>query len=266
MELADCFTPEALAKEIFRQCPKLTPPIPIIDIAKAVGIVKVIEQDLSSIGGILVSDAEKTTGVIYHHSEGPSGRKRFTIAHELGHFLLPKHSAEHKCFQSDIRIGSQPDKNNIFEAEANQFAQCLLMPSKFISSAINQSLPDIHALISLKEQFDMSFEAISNECTKHSKHPFALVYSQNGIVRYCWRNWKSFEPRITVKRGEPLPQNSHAFRLSQPNETVSLIQDTPSEAWLDEDKSHIALEEQSYTQNDGYMVTLLRFKNTENNF
>ncbi len=263
MELADCFTPEALTKEIFRQCPKLSPPIPIVEIAKAVGILEVIEKDLSAIGGMLVSDEEKNEGVIFHHSEGPSGRKRFTIAHELGHFLLPKHSAKHKCFQSDIKIGKQSDSNNVFEAEANKFAQSLLMPEKFISSAINQTLPDIHILISLKKQFDMSFEAISNECTKHSKNPFALVYSQNGIVRYCWRDWHSFEPRITVKRGELLPPNSHASRLDLPNETVSSIRDIPSEIWLGEENSHIALQEQSYIQNDGYMVTLLRFKNTE---
>jgi Zn-dependent peptidase ImmA (M78 family) len=262
MELADCFTPEALAKEIFRQCPKLTPPIPIADIAKAVGIVEIIEKDLSDIGGMLVSDEEKNEGVIFHHSEGPSGRKRFTIAHELGHFLLPKHSATHSCFQSDIKIGNQSNKNNVLEAEANQFAQSLLMPAKFISSAINQSLPDIHLLISLKELFGMSFEAISNECTKHSKHPFALVYSRNGIIRYCWRHWSSFEPRIIVKSGEPLPQKSHASQLNLPNETVSLIKDTVPEMWLGEDNSHIALQEQSYIQSDGYMVTLLRFTNT----
>ncbi len=39
--LADCETPEALLVEIFRQQPELRAPIPIVDIAHAVGITKI---------------------------------------------------------------------------------------------------------------------------------------------------------------------------------------------------------------------------------
>ncbi|WP_299194762.1 ImmA/IrrE family metallo-endopeptidase [uncultured Amphritea sp.] len=260
MDLADCFTPEDIVNEIFRQCPTLMPPIPVCEIAKATGIKDIIERDLASIGGMLVADEEKNTGIILHHTSGPIGRKRFTIGHELGHFLLLHHGANQSCLASNIKEGSSASSNAKAETEANEFAQRLLMPDSFVASSINSSLPDIELLCDISITFGVSFEAMSNKCALSSNYPFALVYSHKGIVRYCWRNRNLFTPKIPLKRGDRLPDSSQAIRFSQNEDSISHIQSVDPSCWLEPGNDHISLEEQTFTQKDGYQVTLLRIK------
>ena len=258
MELADCFTPEDLVNEIFRQCPTLKPPIPVCEIARATGIKDIIERDLASIGGMLVADEEKNVGVILHHSTGPIGRKRFTIGHELGHFLLLHHGSHQSCLASNIKEGSSSSSNADIEAEANEFAQRLLMPDSFVASSINSSIPDIELLREISNTFGVSFEAMSNKCTHSCNYPFALIYSHKGKVRYCWRDWNLFTPRIALKKGDKLPDSSMAIRFSQEEDTTSHIQSADPSCWLEPGNSHVSLEEQTFTQKEGYQVTLLR--------
>jgi len=54
-----------------------------------------------------------------------TGRKNFTIAHELGHFFLKhkSHSGSFECFENDIIEDKQATKN--IEHEANYFASVL---------------------------------------------------------------------------------------------------------------------------------------------
>lgn len=61
------------------------------------------------------------------------GRQRFALAHELGHFYfdMPKAGGE----LEDYRFYRSNETNPV-EVRANQFATCLLMPAKFIETAI----------------------------------------------------------------------------------------------------------------------------------
>lgn len=56
----------------------------------------------------------------YHHPN----RQRFTVAHEIGHFLLHKPSEKHV----DITFARRSGRKNIMENEADAFAASLLMP------------------------------------------------------------------------------------------------------------------------------------------
>ena len=69
-----------------------------------------------------------------------TGRKNFTIAHELGHFFLKhkSHSGSFECFENDIIEDKQATEN--IEHEANHFASCFLMPEQRIVSAFRGML------------------------------------------------------------------------------------------------------------------------------
>jgi len=63
-------------------------------------------------------------------------RKRFSIAHELGHYFL--HSKQGEVPMSVHRLGWNP----IVEAEASHFGLCLLMPkTKFLEAFERDSRP-----------------------------------------------------------------------------------------------------------------------------
>lgn len=69
-----------------------------------------------------------------HHSET---RRRFTIAHELGHFVLHRHLigegvTDNAAFRADGSTGN-PNIRAWEETEANRFAANLLMPTESVN-------------------------------------------------------------------------------------------------------------------------------------
>lgn len=259
MELGDCFTPRELVDEIFRQCPNLTLPVPIREIASAVGISAIQPMAADDVEGMLVADETKSHGVIFYRQKSPEGRQRFTIGHELGHFLLLHHGARQNCLPSDIRAMFGSSTLQQLEAEANEFSERLLMPDSEVERSINGVAPTLEALRIIESEFGMSFEAIANKCATFSRKPFALVYSKDGIVRYCWKNNTKFQYWIPLKKGDPLPSGGLSLDSSQQEKISNLIEVNP-QVWLGDSQRcpfPNTFLEQTYTQKDGYQVTLL---------
>ena len=89
IELADLVRPEQLVAEILRQNPQLPVPVPLEELAQLAGITKIEAFTSEGFEGALITNATKSEGAIFHSARGPRSRQRFTIGHELGHFLLP---------------------------------------------------------------------------------------------------------------------------------------------------------------------------------
>lgn len=91
-----------------------------------------------------VSTKGKFLGIFTHGNNGQAyiminssidntGRRNFTIAHELGHYFLCHELKNGQCFDADIlENGTEADE---LENEANYFASCLLMPESKIKAA-----------------------------------------------------------------------------------------------------------------------------------
>lgn len=84
-------------------------------------------------------------------------RRRFTLAHELGHFLLAHQSTEGQLFRDDNDTLSG-SRENWQETEANQFAAELLMPEFRIHSLIRNTS---QTLGSLAQTFGVSENAMT---------------------------------------------------------------------------------------------------------
>ena len=113
------------------------PPVPVKRIATSLGI-KVVYQEYeeAQISGFLYrSPKESIIGVNSTHADT---RKRFTIAHEIGHFLLHSHESGNVhldyAFQVKLRDDVSSQGTNTEEIEANAFAADLLMPSRFLTA------------------------------------------------------------------------------------------------------------------------------------
>lgn len=65
-------------------------------------------------------------------------RRRFTLAHELGHYLL--HAVEKKEFVDRTEEMYRSGSISRFEAEANHFAACLLMPAKALVNSVSDKI------------------------------------------------------------------------------------------------------------------------------
>ena len=134
---------------------KLTPPINLRSLCENLHI-KIKEVDFDDdLSGML------TKQTIYLSTNIHENRKRFTLAHELGHYLIHKkqdNSYKGVRFRSE-HIASQ-EKNE--EREANLFASLLLIPTQFIND-------DIKDLKEISEDF------ILDLAKKYKVSPIAMT-------------------------------------------------------------------------------------------
>jgi Zn-dependent peptidase ImmA (M78 family) len=117
-------------------------PIPVERIAQAEGIPIVEMHFKSEVSGALIR-SNGVSGIAVNAAQHQN-RKRFTIAHELAHFLF-----EHKGLDEDHidwkftvirRDGKSSEASDVQEIEANSFAASLLMPVQFLRADLNDQV------------------------------------------------------------------------------------------------------------------------------
>jgi Zn-dependent peptidase ImmA (M78 family) len=144
--------------------------------APAVNVNRIIEEsgvrlvfevmDDSDSGLLLIKGGEATIAINAAHHPN---RRRFSAAHECGHYFLHREGDEQlfvdQAFQRDATASSG---TNRLEIEANRFAAELLMPETMIRDAVaNQSLSDLDiALLALR--FEVSEQAMTLRLVKLS--------------------------------------------------------------------------------------------------
>ena len=136
----------------------------------------------------------------------------------------------------------------------------LLLPENLIKDYFYNTIPCLKALEKVAETFEMSFEATANKCTKYGSKPFALIYSKNDIVRYCWKDHKRLPYYSLLKKGSAMPAKSQALTLQLPDKTISPFSKTNALDWFKANSKYKlpnVLIEQTYFQTKGYKVTLL---------
>jgi hypothetical protein len=68
------------------------------------------------------------------NDDRPRRRKRFSMAHELGHILIPGHISIELCFMEDGFYSSSDH-----ERQAHSFASEILMPTRWLSDIVSES-------------------------------------------------------------------------------------------------------------------------------
>jgi Zn-dependent peptidase ImmA (M78 family) len=121
------------------------PPVDVLGFADALGIA-VWEDDLpQGISGKLFRD--ETNGghsgysIVANASEGYR-RKRFTIAHEIAHFMLHRHLITEVVDNALYRSGLTSKQ----ESEANRLAASILMPMRLIERLQNEGVTSVDGL------------------------------------------------------------------------------------------------------------------------
>lgn len=266
MELEDYKTPSDVVEEILRQNPNLSYPTPLEHFVELAGIESISELTTDGFEGMLITNAEKSRGAIMIKAGTSPRRRRFTIAHELGHFLLPWHRQQKfSCKSSDIKDSAQnrglaPDLVSI-ETEANTFASELLMPSSAFKSLVDDfETPNLLHLTNLSDTFDVSFEATVHRYKALSDKPLAFVFSHHNIVRY-WVKTQDMPYTLKVRKDQALPLRSSS---RNDGKAVSDFETIAAHVWF-EPHSELALPrnilEQTIHQSAGYKVTLLYVEN-----
>ncbi len=131
---------EKQAENLVREAGITKIPVPVGAVAKHLGI-EVAEEDLGEdCSGILIREGD--SAVIGVHADHHEHRKRFTIAHEIAHYILHTGEAYIDQFHIDLRSNNPGSATKQEEDEANRFAGALLMPADQVRKAFAEQRVD----------------------------------------------------------------------------------------------------------------------------
>ena len=247
--------PDAIDLEIVRQMLLSTP--------YGAGV-REIKPPVEIIGdafeGMLARDPDDHAvwGIAYN-GKARGERQRFTIAHELGHFIL--HRSQKQSFNCDSQsVHTGIDGLRQIEREADEFASNLLMPGDLLREWISNQRIDLHVLSAIAKRFQVSFEALCIRFIKFTKQRAILVYWDNGFVKYEWRSSSAVRTRARIRRNgdpqEPLP-GTLAADTSVEQEWDGT--EMSAAIWCPEEAAHMKLWEfkHSYGARDRILTLLL---------
>lgn len=118
----------------------VTYPVDVVGAANAIGVRVLFDELPDGISGKIQRDERGKYYIVANRSE-PEVRQRFTIAHELGHYiyhrsLIGDGIADSPAYRApDETVYERTALERIHETQANQFAANLLMPRKLIRQA-----------------------------------------------------------------------------------------------------------------------------------
>ena len=172
-------------------------PIRAADIAKEYSrnvfpeapITKVDGLDLSrKFEGMLMPIESKAGewGIIYNSTINSKGRINFTLAHELGHYLLHRQLLPERIRCSSRDMGDWRSERGQIEAQANKFASFLLMPLDDFRLQISGQKIDMELMRHLSDRYEVSITAAILKWLSITDQRAMIVVSKDGFVDWAW--------------------------------------------------------------------------------
>jgi uncharacterized protein DUF955 len=226
-------------------------------------IAEVIGADLDDCEGALQPSSSGKKWGIYYNLQGSSGRRRFTAAHEFGHYLLHRKQYP-RGFRCDEAAVDGRTKIDV-ERQANEFAANLLMPfDDFRRQIPAKDSTDFDKLSECATRYDVSLIAAVLRWLRYTERRAIIVVSRDGYMKWAWSS-------------EPALKSSRYFRTSGPPVEVAPLSlvgradfseaartgtDHPAGVWFDEPVKEMTIRSQRYDLN----YTLLHFANAVRDF
>ncbi len=180
-------------------------------------------------GALIRSKADQKGIVAVKVSIREKSRKRFTIAHEIGHFIIPHHRNLGEICE-ERKIESFDSHLNRPEIEANEFAAELLLPSAILRRRFNLGEFSLAQISDVALDFGTSLTATTRSFLTLTDLPCAMVWSVRNRARWFVRS-DSFRFYLPLPE---LPANgSFAARIFRAESAPAELAPVRPDAWLD---------------------------------
>lgn len=239
---------------------------PAETLLRSLGITSPDEIDLEAIAwsmGAKVREAELPSceariigfhdqAIITVRNSGDPRRRRFSIGHELGHWIHHRGRSS-ICRSSDI---GNPGAASQLEKQADRFAADLLMPRYlFVPSVAQLKRPDFESVDELATTFSTSRLATALRCVDIGTWPVVLIC--HGPSGRRWFKRAASVPDDWFPR-EDLDPSSPSFSVLFGTVERTRTQSVAASLWFDRrDASRYRIAEQSLKARGGTMLTLL---------
>lgn len=262
IDLDGAASPRRLAARI-HQLADFPDCVPLEQLCGQLDIASISQVHSDSFEAALITDKSRSSGDIMLAGNRPRRRKRFSLGHELGHFLLehhqPRHGGSFECYLADLHQldPRDRDRRRRMEAEANRFAADLLMPPERVRTIARAEGTSLQTITAMADDSDVSKEAMGRAFVDSWSEPVALVLAQNHKIIRSYKH-EDF-PFLVPRWGEEIPDESIAAGTFDRGD-FSDAEEIEPEVWLaDRDCDRTLLfTEQVHGQSNGYSLILLQ--------
>lgn len=138
-------------------------------------------------------------GIIYNKDIKSQGRINFTLAHELGHYLLHRMELADgvKCSRFDMLRWNSTEGQR--EAEANEFASFFLMPRNTFEAMMKGHRIDLHLFQHIADYFNVSLTAAILKWIEFTDMRAMLVVATDGFVKYAKSSDKLYKSGVFLR-------------------------------------------------------------------
>jgi hypothetical protein len=188
---------------------------------------EVKEVDADAFDGSLIRVSNYPKGVILLNKNiREMGRRRFTLAHEIAHYVIPGHGKEAGyCRRKDIESWSLGLTAK--ERQANTFAAEILMPLSLVTDAVDED-PSFEIVEEISARCRSSLTASAYRLVELTSHRLALVWSEGGRVIW-YKGSSEFDQQIRCEDCSPETLASALFLGQEVPDDFDLV---PANAWI----------------------------------
>ena len=190
---------------------------------------RVREKNFDGFDGVLRRSKTQQKGIIGVNARiAEASRKRFMIAHEIAHFVIPYH----RELQSPCETGSIDAFSRTLarpELEANEFAAELLMPERQVASRFALDNPSLAGISRVATEFETSLSATAWRFLELTQEACAIVWSAGG--KSIWYRTNEALPFLMPVKSLPWP-SSIAARLFAGETTEGGMRQVDTDAWF----------------------------------
>jgi IrrE N-terminal-like domain len=214
----------------------------------------VVYEHLTGCEARIVGNRDRA--IITVNSESRRGRQRFSVAHELGHWMRDRNQVGFSCTNALFRSqwGSlNPEKG------ANEFAADLLLPQTIFGRYAYATPVTLEAVRKLARKFDTSLAATAIRLVQHGSFPAMVIYITQGV-----RKWFVAGPDVpsVLWPKESPSRKTLAWDLIHGDSKECGPTAVQADGWLTHPEAeNYELIEDSVGFRDGSILTLLWWKN-----
>ena len=200
------FLARKTAREVLEELGISSLPVDVMDIvARRSLLFEEHAELLPTVYGAIFRGGD-TFGVMVSKDCFGERHRRFTVAHELGHYHLPDHLERLLPPGTDLAVslaGNFRSGKDPIEVEADLFANELLMPEKLVRPVVKSALAGLPAVRLLADTCDTSLSSAAVRYAALSDDPIAVLLSKDGVIEWASRSsalWEHSWSRSSWKK------------------------------------------------------------------
>ena len=177
-------------------------------------------------------------GIVYNNTITSKGRINFTLAHELGHYLLHRTISPEGLRCSNRAMLDWKSERGRVEAQANTFASFLLMPLDDFRAQIRGHDITMDLMRRLSDRYEVSITAAILKWLGITEKRAMIVIGKDGFIDWAWSSERLIKSGVFYRARQQvvaLPDLSLAAR-QDPAVDAEIGVAHPEGVWLGDEE------------------------------